>query len=116
MVKAIKEVCNLTTSIGNSIFNVGERLDIADNIRFVSHISKAMQTGIVQARETYRNDKSEVNAQIYMQLLSYMLNVRAVGESQVASFGISYEVVPGSIDSEELFLEEKYMTESTYRQ
>ena len=110
MVKAIKEVCNLTTSIGNSIFNVGERLDIADNIRFVSHISKAMQTGIVQARETYRNDKSEVNAQIYMQLLSYMLNVRAVGESQVASFGISYEVVPGSIDSEELFLAVKDMS------
>ena len=110
MVKAIKEACNLTTSIGNSIFNVGERLDIADNIRFVSHISKAMQTGIVQARETYRNDKSEVNAQIYMQLLSYMLNVRAVGESQVASFGISYEVVPGSIDSEELFLAVKDMS------
>lgn len=94
----------LTTFIGDSIFNVSEKHDIADNIRFVTCMSTALQQGVSNARLAYYNDKVEEKAKTYMQLISYLLNLRAIGESQVAQFGVAYEMLPGLIDSRELFV------------
>lgn len=110
IVIAIKVVLKITVAIGDNIFNVSERHDIADNIRFVSHISEGMRIGIEKAQGEFLKDKSNTNAVNYMQLINYMINVRAIGESQVASFGITYEVLPGVFDSKELFLAVKEMS------
>ena len=44
-----------------------------------------------------------------MQLISYLLDARALGESQVAAFGMTYEVLPSVFDSKDLFLAVKEM-------
>lgn len=102
-VQAIKVALKMTSYIGNNVFNVDDRQDIADNIRFVSCITIALRCGIWDAQREYLNNKTDDTAKRYMQLISYLLNIRAIGESQVAQFGISYEVLPGAFDSADLF-------------
>lgn len=63
----------------------------------------ALRYGIWDAQAGYQNNRTDDTAQRYMQLISYLLNIRAIGESQVAQFGITYEVLPGVFDSAELF-------------
>ena len=103
LITTIKIALKLTVYVGDNVFNVSERHDIADNIRFVSCMTIALRNGIRSARSGYLNDRSDNTAQKYMQLISYLLNLRAIGESQVALFGVSYEVLPGVIDSSQLF-------------
>ena len=90
----VKLGLKLVTYVGNNVFNVSERYDIADNIRYVSIITIAMQEAITRAERTYRKNSSAENAQKFMQLLYYLINVREIGESQVAELGVSYEVLP----------------------
>ena len=112
-VQLVKTALKLTRYMGRKVFNVEGRQDIADNIRFISCITIALRNGIWEARSAYLTDKSEKNAQEYMQLISYLLNMRAIGESQVAQFGISYEVLPGAFDSRELFYAVRDMSGAT---
>ena len=93
-VTALKVGLKLVTFIGDNVFNVSERHDIADNIRYISILTLAMQTAIHQAETTYREDPSSVTSQKFMQLLYYLINIRQIGESQVAELGVSYEVLP----------------------
>ena len=102
-VQAIKTALKMTVYIGNNVFHVDDRHDIADNIRFVSCMTIALRYGIWDAQAGYQNNRTDDTAQRYMQLISYLLNIRAIGESQVAQFGITYEVLPGVFDSAELF-------------
>lgn len=102
-VKAIKYALKLTIYVGNNVFNVDDRYNIADNIRFVSCMTIALRYGIWEAQNWYQKERTDETAKTYMQLVSYLLNIRAIGESQVAQFGISYEVLPGMFDSADLF-------------
>ena len=110
IVIVVKYTLELIAYVGDNVFNVNERHNIADNIRFISVMTLGLQAAITDARVIYQTRPSEVSASGYMQLLSYLLNLRAIGESQVALFGISYEVFPGAFDSRELFLNVKNMS------
>ena len=109
-VKVIKMSFKLIEYIGKDVFNVEKRNDIADNIRFVSCITIALRNGIVDAQTNYQQNKTDENAKRYMQLISYLLNIRAIGESQVAQFGITYEVLPGIFDGSDLLKAVKSMS------
>ena len=109
-VQSVKTGLKLTAYIGNNVFNVSERHDIANNIRYVSCVTSALRYRIYAAEGTYSEKKTEESAKIYMQLVSYLLDVRALGESQVAAFGMTYEVLPGVFDSKDLFLAVKEMS------
>ena len=109
-VQSVKTGLKLTAYIGNNVFNVSERHDIANNIRYVSCVTTALRYRIYAAEGTYSEKKTEESAKIYMQLVSYLLDVRALGESQVAAFGMTYEVLPGVFDSKDLFLAVKGMS------
>ena len=109
-VQSIKAALKLTEYVGNNVFNVSERHDIANNIRYVSCITTALQRRIDDTAGHYSTNKTEECAKTYMQLISYLLDVRAIGESQVATFGMTYEVLPGVFDSKELFLAIKGMS------
>lgn len=111
-VQAIKTALKLTVYVGNNVFNVSERHDIANNIRYVSCVTAALQQRIYDTAGHYNTDKTEEFAKTYMQLVSYLLDVRAIGESQVAAFGITYEVLPGVFDSRDLFLNVKNMSDA----
>ena len=109
-VQSIKAGLKLTAYIGNNVFNVSERHDIANNIRYVSCVTTALLHRIYAAEGTYSKNKTEEAAKIYMQLISYLLDARALGESQVAAFGMTYEVLPSVFDSKDLFLAVKEMS------
>ncbi len=102
-VLAVKAALKMTVYIGNNVFHVDDRHDIADNIRFVSCMTIALRYGIWDAQASYLSNKTNDTAKRYMQLISYLLNIREIGESQVAQFGITYEVLPGVFDSKDLF-------------
>ncbi|MBX9035114.1 PKD domain-containing protein, partial [Gordonibacter massiliensis] len=110
VVTIVKGALKIITVVGDSIFNVTERYGIADNIRFVSVLSAGMGSAIEAARSKYTSDKSEAHARDYMQLISYMLNLRAIGESQTASLGMTYEVIPGVFDSRDFFISVRDLT------
>lgn len=109
-VQSVKTGLKLTAYIGNNVFNVSERHDIANNIRYVSYVTTALRYRIYDAEGTYSEKKTEEAAKIYMQLISYLLDARALGESQVAAFGMTYEVLPSVFDSKDLFLAVKEMS------
>lgn len=104
VVLAVKAALGLTTFVADNVFNVKERLQIANNIRYVALMSVAFQKAVSAGQNTYLANKTESNARTYLQLLSYLIKLRAIGESQVAEVGVTYEVVPGIWDSRELFL------------
>ena len=79
----------------------------------MSCITTALRYGIWDAQTGYQQNKTDATAKRYMQLISYLLNVRAIGESQVALFGISYEVLPGVFDSADLFYTVRDMSGAT---
>jgi len=98
-----KIAIKIGVTIGDKVFNVSERFDIADNIRFLSHMSTSLQEGIIASRNAYFSDRSEENAARYMQLLLYLLKVRELGESQACNYGRSYEVLENVIENRDLF-------------
>ena len=112
-VQAIKSALKLTIYIGNNVFNVDDRHDIADNIRFISCMTDSLRNCILDAQTKYKQSKTDAEAKRYMQLIGYLLNIRAIGESQVAQFGISYEILPGTFDSEDLFRAVREMSGAT---
>ena len=112
-VQVIKSALKLTIYIGNNVFNVDDRHDIADNIRFISCMTDSLRNCILDAQTKYKQSKTDAEAKRYMQLIGYLLNIRAIGESQVAQFGISYEILPGTFDSEDLFRAVREMSGAT---
>ena len=89
----VKYAIGLTTLVGNSVFNVNDRFDAANNIRYISIMSESMQSAIVKKAAEYQSNKTEVNANQYLQLISYLINLRESGEVQVSNLGTSYEVL-----------------------
>lgn len=78
--QSIKAGLKLTAYIGNNVFNVSERHDIANNIRYVSCVTTALLHRIYAAEGTYSKNKTEEAAKIYMQLISYLLGARALAD------------------------------------
>ena len=109
-VKVIKKGLSMTVKAADNIFNISERYALADKIRFVSIMSIGMEEAITKSRNTYLSEKTDENAYLYLQHISYLLKLREIGESEVAKFGESYEVLKGVYDSEELFLTVKNMS------
>ena len=104
IVLAVKAALKLAVLVGNSVFNVSERHDIADNIRYLSVLTLAFEDAAVISRLEYLDNRGDdAAAEKHLRLLSYLLDIRRTGESQVALLGVSYEVLAGVFDSEELF-------------
>lgn len=76
-------------------------------------MTDSLRNCILDAQTKYKQSKTDAEAKRYMQLIGYLLNIRAIGESQVAQFGISYEILPGTFDSEDLFRAVREMSGAT---
>ena len=101
-VQVAKRALNLSVSAGDNVFHVKDRFDIADNIRYLYWMSEAMKAGVRTRREVYEADRLSEDAADYLALLGFLINVRSLGESEMARFGMSYEVAQGFFDSREL--------------
>ena len=119
--EALKEELGLTSGgwllvlkksmgVADKVFRITDKFKVADNIRFVSILSNAMRSGVASARRDYLGSGSEESAAKYMQLLSFLIDLRMIGESQVAQLGISYEILPGTLDSWDLFMAVREMS------
>ncbi|MBE6558888.1 MAG: PKD domain-containing protein [Ruminococcaceae bacterium] len=108
---SLKISLDLEDYVGSNVFYAGQRHRVANNIRYISVVTMAMQEALVRAERAYRGDASAENAQSFMQLLYYLINIRAIGESQVAELGMSYAKDPVTFpegyanpwDSDDLF-------------
>lgn len=100
--QAIKASLKISVAVGDNVFNVSERFDVADNIRFLSFISMAALNGMENARQSYISEQTEESALVFMQLVQSMIEIRRIGESQAAQYGKTFEVLEGVWDSREL--------------
>ncbi|MBQ2271544.1 MAG: hypothetical protein II335_07135, partial [Firmicutes bacterium] len=71
--------------------NISGQHDAADNIKFMAILSDAVSFGLEDARTAYISKRTTKTAAKYMQLLKLMIDLRAIGESQVALYGKSFE-------------------------
>ena len=96
MLAAVKIGLGLTTYIGDNVFNFSERNELADNIRYLSLMTLALQDAINVSKVSYEeHPESEQASFEFLQLLYYLLNMRSLGESQAAQIGASYDVFMG---------------------
>ncbi|MDC7288481.1 leucine-rich repeat protein [Blautia schinkii] len=100
--KGIKAVMKITVAVGDNVFHLSERHDIADNIRFLVHIGDALKAQINKRKTDYETYKIDEYATESMQLIGYLLTIRRIGESQMAQFGQTFEVLQGVFDSKEM--------------
>ena len=112
MEAAIKEVpvaafvmkaLEISADIMDLLFDINERQDVANNIRFVDAISDAVKRSVQNWRGRYMNVGSNYSAEKYMMMISLLLDVRAVGESQAAQYGVTYETGMLPLGSQLLF-------------
>ena len=82
---------NLTAAGIDMLTNLSGQQDMADQIRFAAMLSDTARSATINARNVYKNNKTPENAARYMQLLKLLINLRALGESQVALYGKSFE-------------------------
>ena len=73
------------------LMNISEQYTMADNIRFAAILSEATVLALEDEWELYESYGSRENAEDYMKLLALLLDLRAMGESQVALYGKSFE-------------------------
>ena len=103
VVAIIQIAVGITVQALDSIFHVSQRFDIARNIRLVTNMSTAMCRGTEVSYNACGGGVNEELAKTFMRRLMYLIKLRAIGESQVAEFGKSYEVLQGVFDSKPLF-------------
>ena len=94
VLSVVKGGLNIAATLGDAFFNVTKAHDISDNILFLS----VMSEDVLHEVDTGAHTDAEI-----VQLYSYLLQLRRMGESQVAQFGICQEIIPYLADSEELF-------------
>lgn len=96
LVYAMKMACHSPDSelAGDSVFNAADRQEAINNLRILSYITQSLRSGILDTRAAFIDSPKDATAEPYMRLISYLLDVRAAGESQLAFFGVSYEPVP----------------------
>ncbi len=106
IVAGLKYSLELIVFIGDNVFNVSTRHEVADNIRYVSLMSMAMQDLVSLTGTGYKKNRdSGAAAQNYLEAVGYLLKLRMIGESQVAQLGVTYDVLLGVWDGEPLFRE-----------
>jgi hypothetical protein len=91
LISAVEGSLKLTAAVGDLLFNVSDRHDIADNIRFLAGLSVCIKDEVDAAGRRYLSVDDESTAFEFMQLLQYLIEIRRMGESQLAEFGKSYE-------------------------
>ena len=102
-VPGLGELLQANQFVGDELFHTGDRITIAQNIEYIGSMSEAICKALQKARNNYLNNKAEVQASMYMRMIHYLLQLREMGESQVADLGMAMEVAPGDFDSEEFF-------------
>ena len=101
ILEVVRVGLKITTYIGNEYFHVSDTHDLADNIVFVSVMSDDIRQAL--NRGGYSDEDT-------VQLIGYLLELRRMGESQVAQYGMSQEVIRCLYDSEDLFLAVRRIT------
>lgn len=91
MVKIVQIALKLTAVGLDALMNLSERYKMADNVRFVAILSEVTAECVYDKQNVFKNGKTVENAEHYMELIALMLDLRALGESQVALYGKSFE-------------------------
>ena len=87
--------------VSDNLLNTREQHEIANNIFYIGCMSEAIHRGLQVRQAAYEGQGTEESASNYMQMIHYLLNLREIGEEQVAALGIAMEIAPGVLDSKE---------------
>ena len=91
IVNIVVTALEIGTEAMDKLFNMNEQYDVANNIRFLNVMSNSIVKAVKAARTTFKENGDQESASNYMKLLSYLLDLRALGESQAAQYGVSFE-------------------------
>ncbi|MBR5474859.1 MAG: PKD domain-containing protein, partial [Lachnospiraceae bacterium] len=86
----------------DTLFNINEQQDVANNIRFITCMSDSINDAL--SRKKNDSTDTEQAAQEFMMLVKLMLDLRAIGESQVAQYGVAAEKGILPVGSRQLFV------------
>ena len=103
VVNKVMLVLKISADVMDLLFNINERHDVANNIRFVDALSDAAKASTKYWRSRYMSSGSNYASEHYMMMISLMLDIRAAGESQAAQYGVTYETGIVAVGSGALF-------------
>ena len=103
VVNKVMVVLKISADVMDLLFNINERHDVANNIRFVDALSDAAKASTKYWRSQYMAAGTNYASEHYMMMISLMLDIRAAGESQATQYGVTYETGMVPVGSGALF-------------